>query len=172
MHRVGERVEAPLLVGAGDEFALGVPAGHPGMAVIEAEKAQMLRFGAIERGDPVPGASFGHFVFEEEAMEDAAVDHGPREFLIVLFSIAVDQVPSMTGDVSVDPRDGAIPVLFFLDRALNSVTALEPIDGTEHGAKTEKEIRRHDGRGVDGWMDRQTEDATKRHTRAAVKRVL
>lgn len=144
-HRVGERVEAPLLIGTRDESALGVPAGNPGVAVVEAEKAQMLGFGANGRGDPVPAASLGHFVFEEVAMEDAAVDHRLGKFLIVLVSIAVDQMPSMTGDVSVDAGNGAIPVLFFLDRALDSITALKPIDGTEDGAKAEEEVWGHDG---------------------------
>lgn len=76
-------------------------------------------------------------------MENAAVDNRHRDFLICSLSIATDEVPSATGDVSVSSRNRSIPMLFFVDRAMYALAPLEPVNGAEYIAKTDEKIRCH-----------------------------
>lgn len=71
-------------------------------------------------------------------MQDAAVDHRDRNFLVVVATVAADEMPSLTGDVFVDARHWGVPVLFAADRPLNALSTLEPVRGTEDGAQAKE----------------------------------
>lgn len=139
------RVQVPFLIGARDEFALRVPARHVGAAIVQAEEHKPFGLGTLVGGDRMPRAPVFHLVFEKVAVKNTAIDQRHGSLFIVFVAIFADQMPSATGDVLVDTRDGRLPVFFTVDGPLNTFPALEPIEGAESHAQTEKEVGRHDG---------------------------
>lgn len=103
------------MVRAGDEVSLRIPPGNIGVSVIKTEKQKLLRTVSIFGSDGEPAASFSDFVLEKVLMEDAAVDDGNRDFLIVVAAVSGDKVPSLAGDIFVDARNWRVPVFFSVD---------------------------------------------------------
>lgn len=132
----------PLLVWARNEPSTRVPARNPGVSIVEEEEAQFLGGGAVTTRDAMPAASVIHFVFEEVAMKDAAINQRYGNFLVVV-AISRHEMPSVAGVVSVDAWHRGIPVFCFVDGALNAVAPLEPVDRAEDGAQTEEEVGGH-----------------------------
>lgn len=132
-HGIGKRIEVPLLVWARNEPSTRVPARNPGVSIVEEEEAQFLGGGAVTARDAMPAASVIHFVFEEVAMENAAVNERDRNFPVVV-AIPRHKMPSVAGVVSVGAWHWGIPVFCFVDGALNAVAPLEPVDRAEDGA--------------------------------------
>jgi len=141
-HRHALLVVAPLAVGAWDEPALGVPARNPGVAVVEAEKEELLGLVAFAL-DGVPAAALLHLGFEQIAVEDAAVDGRLRDLLVLVGVVATDEVPAAFGDVSVDAGNRRAPVFLHADRVVEALAPLEPVERAAEGAETQEGIGCH-----------------------------
>lgn len=58
-------------------------------------------------------------------------------------SIPADEMPSMTREELVSPRDRGLPVLLPVDIAVDALTALEPVGRTADGAQAEEKVGGH-----------------------------
>lgn len=134
----------PLRIWTRQATPFGIPSIHPGIAVIKTEEQALDGRSALFQGNIVPAATLIHLIFEDVAVEDATVDQRDGDFFIVFVAVAVDEMPAPSGEVFVDTRGGTLPVFLAIDGTVNALTALEPVDGTEEGSKTEKEVWRHD----------------------------
>lgn len=114
-------------------------------AVVEKEEAQLLGLGALVQRSREPAAAFLEFGLEHVSVEDAAVDESSRDFFILIGSIAADEMPAAARQELVGSRDGSLPVLLSVDVAVDTLAALEPVDGAAEGAQAEKEVGGH------GW---------------------
>lgn len=142
-HGIGLRIEVPLLVRPRNEATLGIPGSDPGEAVVETEEHQPLGGGAFVGSNGEPAAAVLHVVFEDEAVEDAAVDEGDGDLLVVVVIVAGDEVPSASRDVLVDAGDGRLPVFFPVEGAIDALAAVEPVGGAEGSAQAEEEVGSH-----------------------------
>lgn len=91
----------------------------------------------------MPAAAVFHVIFEEVAVEDAAVDQRDRQFFIVFVPVAGNEMPASSGDVFVDSGDGTVPVFFAMDGTVDALAAVEPVKGAEDGTEAEKEVGGH-----------------------------
>lgn len=142
-HGIGLSIKGPLHVRSRQETPLGIPSSDPSVSVIETEEQTPNRRSALFKGDIVPAAALFHLIFKDVAVQDAAVDQWHGHFFVVLVAVAVDEMPAVAGDIFVDTRDWRFPVLLAMDGTVDTLTALEPVDGAEDGSKTEKEVWRH-----------------------------
>ena len=95
------------------------------------------------RGDGEPAAAVLHVVFEDEAVEDAAVDEGDGDLLVVVVIVAGDEVPSASRDVLVDAGNRRLPVFFPVEGAIDALATVEPVGGTKGSAQAEEEVGSH-----------------------------
>lgn len=143
-HGVGLCIKGPLHVRPRQETPLGIPSSDPSVSVIETEEQAFDRRSALFKGNIVPATALFHLIFEDVAVQDAAVDQWHGHFFVVLVAVAVDEMPAAARDVFVDTRHWRLPVLLAMDGTVDALAALEPVDGAEDGPKTEKEVWRHD----------------------------
>lgn len=95
------------------------------------------------RGDGEPAAAVLHVVFEDEAVEDAAVDEGDGDLLVVVVIVAGDEVPSASRNVLVDAGNRRLPVFFPVKGAIDALATVEPVGGTKGSAQAEEEVGSH-----------------------------
>lgn len=146
-HGIGLSIQIPFVVGTGNEPVLGIPSNHPGATVIETEKCALDGRGTIFQHNRFGATAVLHFVLEDVAVVDTAVDQRNRRFFIILMSVAVHKMPTPSGNVPVDTGDGTVPVFCSADGTVDTLTAMEPVGRTEDGSKTEKEVWSHGRRG-------------------------
>lgn len=144
MHGLAILVDPPLGVRARDKAALGIPAGDPVQAVVEKEEAQGLGATALVQRCCEPAGALVELRLEHVAVENATVDQGGGDLLVVCGAVATNQMPAATRDEVVRARDGGLPVLFAVDGSVDAVTVLEPVLGTAEGANAEEEVGGHD----------------------------
>lgn len=133
----------PLWIRTRDENPLGIPSSHPSVTIIKTEKHAPSRLSTLFQTDHVPAAAVFHVIFEEVAVEDAAVYQRDGQFLIVFAPVARDEMPASSGYVFIDTGDGTVPVFFAVDGTVDALAAVEPVEGTEDGTEAEKEIGSH-----------------------------
>lgn len=142
----------PFLVRTGNEFALGIPSGHPGVSIIKEKEHEFFWLGAFVDFHGMPAAALLHFMFKDVSVKDPAIDKRNRHFFVVIVAVFVDKMPSSTGDVLVDARNGTIPMFLFVDRTLDAFSTLEPVGRAEHVPQTEKEVGSHDNEYCRGFF--------------------
>lgn len=146
-HGIGLCIQIPFVVGTRNELVLGIPSNHPGATVIKTKKCALDGRGTVFQRNRFGATAALHFVFEDVAVVDTAVDQRNRCFFIILLSVTVHKMPTPSGNVPVDTGDGTVPVFCSADGAVDTLTAMEPVGRTEDGSKTEKEVRSHGRRG-------------------------
>ena len=140
---MSHRIKRPLRIRPGDKPAFLIPPSDPSATIVETKEEERLRFCAVITRHGVPLAAVVHIVFEEMAVQNAAVDDRYREFLVGEVIIATDEVPAMAGNVAVGAWHGRVPVFFSADVAVDAVSVLEPVDWAEEGTKTDEEVGSH-----------------------------
>lgn len=146
VHGLPILVDPPLGVGTRDEATLGIPTGDPVQAVIEKEEAQGFGTTALVQRGREPAGALVELGLEHVAVENATVDQGGGDLLVVLGPVAADQMPATTREEVVSARDGSLPMLFAIDGTVDPITVLEPVLGTAEGANAEEEVGSHDWR--------------------------
>ncbi len=126
------------MVRPGDEVSLRIPPGNIGVSIIKTEEQKLLRLASIFRSDGEPATSFGDVVLEKVLMQDAAVDDGNGNFLIVVAAVSADKVPSLAGNIFVDAGNWRIPVFFSADGSLDALPTLKPVRRAKDGAQAEE----------------------------------